>query len=195
MDGWVRWLAGLRGVYERRVMRMCSIIDEGVFQLKQSTPINDADQDWGVISKTRILSYDRPGGGMFVWVKLLFENHPLWQAKGTDKLPVIDGPTLAMALLIFLTHKPWLVVTAPGTMFAATPQIAAETAWAYVRLCFAAEKEENVGPSSQRFVDGIQKFWRIKSVAEIEDLVSEMPATPKTATGEVSDVQPYSVCI
>ncbi len=177
MDGWVRWLEGLRGAYERRMMHMCSIIDEGLFQLKQSTPINNIDQDWGVISNIRIMSYHRPGGGMFVWIKLHFENHPLWQAKGTEKIPVIDGPTLATALLISLSHKPHLVTIAPGNMFAATPQVATETAWAYLRLCFAAEKDENIGPSSRRFVNGVQKFWRVKVVAEIEALVSEMAAS------------------
>lgn len=187
MDGWVRWLEGLRGVYERRVMRMCSIIDESMFQLKQSTPINDTDQDWGVISKTRLFSYHWPRGGMFVWIKMHFENHPLWQAKG-NRVPVLGGPTFVKALLIFLTHKPQLVIVVPGTMFAATPQVAAESAWAYLRLCFAAEKEENVDPCSRRFANGVQKFWKIKSVAEIEDLVSEMDASslaPATSGGNI----------
>lgn len=179
MDGWVRWLEGLRGVYERRVMRMCSIIDDGLFQLKQSTPINSTDGEWGVISKIRLLSYHWPRGGMFVWVKVHFEKHPLWQSQGSDKLPVIDGPALGKALLIFLTHKPHLIIAAPGTLFAATPQIAALDAWAYFRLSFAAEKEENVGPSSQRFVNGIHRFWRIKSAAEVEALISELDASRK----------------
>lgn len=173
MDGWIRWLEGLRGVYERRMVRMCSLLDESLFQLKQSTPINDLESDWGVITKTRIMSYNWPRGGMFVWVRIHLENHPLYQAKGT-MLPVLDGPALAQALLIFLTHKPHLVIAAPGTMFAATPQIAEGYAWQYLRLCFGTETEEKIEPCSRRFATGLQRFWRIKKVSDMELLVAEM---------------------
>ncbi|KAJ4145814.1 hypothetical protein LMH87_004647 [Akanthomyces muscarius] len=173
LDGWVRWLEGLRGVYERRMLRMCSLLDESLFQLKQSTPVNDLESDWGVITKTRIMSYDWPRGGMFVWVRIHLENHPLWQAKGTS-VPVLDGPALAQALMIFLTHKPQLVIAAPGTMFAATPHVAEDTAWAYLRLCFGTETEEKIAPCSRRFAAGLQRFWRIKSVEEMERLVAEL---------------------
>ncbi|ATY66382.1 aromatic amino acid aminotransferase 1 [Cordyceps militaris] len=173
LDGWVRWLEGLRGVYERRMLRMCSRLDESLFQLKQSTPVSDLDSDWGVITKTRIMSYNWPRGGMFVWVRIHLENHPLWQAKGAS-VPVLDGPALGQALMIFLTHKPQLVITAPGAMFAATPHVAAETAWAYLRLCFGTETEAKIEPCSRRFAAGLQRFWRIKSVEEMERLVAEL---------------------
>ncbi|OAA54223.1 aromatic amino acid aminotransferase 1 [Cordyceps fumosorosea ARSEF 2679] len=173
LDGWVRWLEGLRGVYERRMLRMCSLLDESLFQLKQSTPVSALESDWGVITKTRITSYDWPRGGMFVWVRVHLENHPLWQASGIS-VPVLDGPALAQALMIFLTHKPQLVIAAPGTMFAATPKVAEETAWAYLRLCFGTETEDNIEPCSRRFAAGLQRFWRIKSVREMERLVAEL---------------------
>ncbi|KAM3474109.1 hypothetical protein MY8738_008058 [Beauveria namnaoensis] len=176
LDGWVRWLEGLRGVYERRMLRMCSLLDESLFQLKQSTPISDLDSDWGVITKTRIMSYDWPRGGMFVWVRIHLENHPLWQAEGTS-VPVLDGPALAQALMIFLTHKPQLIIAAPGTMFAATPHVAEETAWAYLRLCFGTETEENIEPCSRRFAAGLQRFWRIKSVEGMERLIAELKSS------------------
>ncbi|KAJ6782236.1 hypothetical protein PWT90_09225 [Aphanocladium album] len=173
LGGWVRWLEGLRGVYERRMLRMCSLLDESLFQIKQSTPINDLESDWGVITKTRIMSYDWPRGGMFVWVRIHLENHPLWQAKGTS-VPVLDGPALSQALMIFLTHKPQLVIAAPGTMFAATPHIAEETAWAYFRLCFGTETEDKIEPCSRRFATGLQRFWRIKNVSEMESFIAEL---------------------
>lgn len=187
MDGWVRWLEGLRGVYERRMVRMCTLLDESLYQLKQSTPINDLESEWGVITKTRIMSYDWPRGGMFVWVRIHFENHPLWQAKGA-MIPVLDGPVLAQALLIFLTHKPHLVIAAPGSMFAATPQVAAETAWAYLRLCFGTETEENIAPCSRRFAAGLQKFWRIKSISEMEELVAEMRSSSEPDLEDIANL-------
>ncbi|KAI5862770.1 aromatic amino acid aminotransferase [Durotheca rogersii] len=172
MDGWVRWLAGLRGQYERRMVRMCRALEEGAYQLKQSTPLRKADADWGVITKTRLYDFRWPRGGMFVWVRLRFETHPLWQAAGS-KGGAVDGTTLATALMIFLTRRPFLVLVSPGLMFSATPEIRARRGWAYFRLCFAAESEENVGACSRRFGDGVQRFWRIKSVHDLEAILEE----------------------
>ncbi|KAM5342565.1 hypothetical protein ACJ41O_013531 [Fusarium nematophilum] len=174
LDGWVRWLAGLRGEYERRMTRMCTILEEHAFQLKHSTPVRKTDADWGVITKTRLYEFDWPRGGMFVWVRVFFEQHPLFQARGGAHIPVVDGPALAKAFLIHSTHAPHLVLGSPGGMFSATPEILAERGWKYVRLCFAAESDENVDAGSLRFANAVQQFFRIKNVAEIEELVKEL---------------------
>jgi DNA-binding transcriptional MocR family regulator len=171
MDGWVRWLAGLRGVYERRMNRMCTILDAHSFQLKQSTPLKESDADWGVITKTRIMSFDWARGGMFLWLRIWFEHHPLWQTKG-ERVALFDGPKLATAWFILLTHKPHLVLGAPGSMFSANTSIAAERGWRHMRLCFAAEAEENIEPLAVRFGLALQKFWRIKT-EEMENLIEE----------------------
>ncbi|KAH7008173.1 pyridoxal phosphate-dependent transferase [Ilyonectria destructans] len=176
VDGWVRWLAGLRGEYERRMVLMCSILEENTYQLKQSTPIRQTDSEWGVITKTQILSFDWARGGMFVWARIHFENHPLFEAKGVD-IPILDGATLASAYLIFTTHAPNLVLGSPGAIFSATPEIRDERGWSYVRLCFAAESDENIEAGSRRYANALQKFWRIKEVAEIEKLVKELAIT------------------
>ena len=173
-DGWVRWLAGLRGEYERRMNRMCTILDDNAFQLKQSTPVKDMDADWGVITKTKLISFDWPRGGMFVWIRIHFESHPLWHNKG-DTIPIFDGPALATAFLMSCTHKPYLVLGAPGAMFSSTPEILVERAWGYIRLCFAAESEENIDGGSLRFAQALQRFWKIKKPEDMEKLVKEMP--------------------
>lgn len=182
MDGWVRWLAGLRGVYERRMNTMCSILDEGAYQLKQSTPVRDADADWGVITKTRLLSFDWPRGGMFIWLRIHYESHPLWQARG-HSVPLLDGPMLSVAFMMFLTHKPYLVLAGPGSMFSATDGIDSQQGWKYMRLCFAAEDHENIEPCSQRFANGVQRFWRIKSVTEMEKYIDEFNADDANMEG------------
>lgn len=173
MDGWVRWLAGLRGVYERRMNRMCTILDEGSIQLKQSTPRSADDADWGVVSKTQLYEFAWPRGGMFIWLKLRLETHPLWMATGGERIPLLDGERLSTALMFFATKKPYRVLVSPGLIFSATPAIRAERGWAYFRLCFAAETEENVDLCAQRLADAIQRFWRIKKVEEVEDLLGD----------------------
>lgn len=171
--GWVRWLAGIRGCIERRMLKISTILDENAYQLKQSTPVSDLEADWGVITKTKLISFDWPRGGMFIWLCVHFEEHPLWQVKGKT-IPVLDGPTLSNAFMTFLTHKPYLILLAPGTMFSATPQIDSERSWRYFRLCFAAETANNIEPCARQFVNGLHKFWRIKSIREMERFVHEL---------------------
>ena len=162
---------------------MCTILDDHLYQLKQSTPVQDTDADWGVITKTKIMSFHWPRAGMFVWVRVHFETHPLWQAKG-KKLPVISGPALGTAFTMFCTHKPHLIIPAPGGMFAATDAIRAERGWAYMRLCFAAVSDEDVDACTLRFANAVQKFWRVKSVEEIEKYIAEMESASTTQMAE-----------
>lgn len=183
-EGWVRWLAGLRGMYERRMTRMCSIIEEGAYQVKQSTPVKDAEADWGVITKTQLYDFSWPRGGMFLWIHMRYETHPLWKAAGSAG-NVINGLALSTSLMIFLTRKPYLVLVSPGLMFSPTPEIREKKGWAYFRLCFAAETEENIDRCSERFVAGVQRFWRIKDVKELEDILSETSANALEADGLV----------
>ncbi|KAL2760654.1 hypothetical protein ACRALDRAFT_1038399 [Sodiomyces alcalophilus JCM 7366] len=186
-SGWVRWLEGLRGTYERRMSRMARILDDGAHLLQLKQPVRSkptgqddtrgdkTDDDWRVVTKTQLYDFAWPRGGMFVWLRIRFPSHPLWMARGAPggSLPRVDGLALGTALLAFCTHRPHLVLPAPGAMFAADEVVLARDAWAYYRLCFAAESEENVDAASRRFVDALHAFWRIKDVERIEELVEE----------------------
>ena len=167
-DGWVRWLAGLRGTYERRMYRMCTHLEEGRFQLKQGTPLNRTESEWAVISKKKLYSFDWPRGGMFIWMQMHYDTHPLY-----GKVP---GPKLATALWIFLTTSPYLVLVSPGLMFSPTPEIADAEGWKYFRLCFAAVDEDEVVKSSKRLAEGVQAFWLIKDEKELKDVDSQVNA-------------------
>ncbi len=59
-------------------------------------------------------------------------------------------------------------------MFSATDDISRERGWAHYRMCFAAEAEENVDACSRRFVDGVHRFWKIKKVKELEELLKDV---------------------
>ncbi|KAF6808403.1 aromatic amino acid aminotransferase [Colletotrichum sojae] len=188
MDGWVRWLEGLRGVYERRMNRMSSILDAGAWLVKQASPRSAEDAGWGVVTRTRLYDFHWPQGGMFIWLRVRFEMHPLWMAEGTAPgVPVLDGERLSTALMIFATREPYKVIVSPGMMFSATDEIRAERGWAYYRLCFAAESEENVDLCSQRLVDAIQRFWRIKKVGVVEELLADV-LTLQEQEGEMGNL-------
>lgn len=177
-DGWVRWLEGLRGNYERRMIAMCKILDSGRELVKSgrrnslsetlaATSLDSAsdDDDWAVVEKSTIYSFDWPVGGMFIWLKLNFETHPLASK--------VAGSKLSRAAWIFWTTKPYLVLVSPGTIFSPTEEIRDKEGYKYFRLCFAACNDDEVEPISQRYVDGINAFWRIKSVKKIDELLAE----------------------
>ena len=82
ISGFVRWLAGLRGAYERRMLRMSHILSRpsSCMLLKESTPLAIADRDYGLISTSRLIAFNFPRGGMFLWLRVYFESHPLFDA-------------------------------------------------------------------------------------------------------------------
>ena len=162
VDGWVRWIEGLRGSYERRMTRMCNILEDGRFQLKQGTPLKPSESDWAVISKTEMYNFDWPRGGMFVWVRMCFDSHPL-----ASQVP---GPEISSTFWVYLTQKPNLLLVAPGQTFSPTPEIAAKDGWKFFRLCFAAVDEKDVELCSERFAHAVATFWTIKSKKELEDI-------------------------
>ena len=172
VDGWVRWLEGLRGNYERRMQVMCNTLDahsELVRSGRRKSLTNDMDDDeWAVVEKTQIYSFVRPLGGMFVWVRFDFTSHPL--AK------VVPHARLSQALWIFWTQKPYLCLVAPGGMFAANQKIREEDSYNCFRLCFAACPAEQVKDISTRFAEGAQGFWRIKKKEKIDKLLEDEDA-------------------
>lgn len=158
-DGWVRWLEGLRGNYERRMQIMCKIFEEGK-QLVKTGRRQSMSQEWSVVDTVPMFDFVWPLGGMFVWVKVNFETHPLWKKTSPEKL--------SRRLWIHLTTPEHLILVAPGSLFAPTEEIRQEKSFSYMRICFAAVDEQDVGPMSHRFVEGLKSFWAKKKVEDIE---------------------------
>ena len=123
---------------------------------------------------------------MFVWLKIHFENHPLYSTY--KKAGELDR--LSRALWLFWTTKPYLVLASPGAMFSASKQIGAEEGWKYFRLCFAAINEDEVEPISQRLADGVAAFFRIKDKDTIEKLLKEDEESlaERCASGEMAQM-------
>ena len=177
-SGWVRWLEGLRGNYERRMQKMCSILEDGR-ELVKSGRRRSINSEWSVIDKVQLYDFIWPLGGMFVWIHLNFPSHSLWPKYSKDP------EKLVYALWVFLTTEKYLVLVAPGSMFAPTEKIRTEKSWAYFRICFAAVDELEVEKTSKRFVNGVQDFWRKKSLDDIE----EMGAWEVEAMGGLADLR------
>lgn len=170
VDGWVRWLEGLRGEYERRMQNMCTILEEGKFVIvdrsgEQQRKVRARNQhsesidEWEIVNKVQMYDFHFPRGGMFVWVKLCLETHPLWSQ--------VDAVKLAAALWKRLTKKPYLCLTAPGQLFAPT-QEKVEKASSYFRLCFAPVEIDDMSRITHSFVAGCKNFWHITDANDVD---------------------------
>ena len=176
VDGWVRWLEGLRGNYERRMQIMTSILDEGKYIVKQqrrqsiaqkpfevtdSDAEDEEDEDWHHVSKTKMYDFEYPMAGMFIWMHVNYDTHPLYGK--------IDSQKLSHALWVHMTTEQFRVLISPGEIFCPTPDIKREQGWAYFRLCFAAVNEEDLERRSKAVVNAFHSFWKKKSVHDIDE--------------------------
>ncbi|KAI5303327.1 hypothetical protein KEM56_007672, partial [Ascosphaera pollenicola] len=109
MSGWIDWLEKLRDAYERRMQTMCRILGEGSNMLNEDDDASTEDSSWSTVSKTKIYNFKYPGGGMFVWLHMRTETHPLYCK--------VDEDRLMKAFWLFLTQAPYLAIVAPGAMF------------------------------------------------------------------------------
>ncbi|KAF4765652.1 hypothetical protein HAV15_003798 [Penicillium sp. str.  len=148
MDGWVRWLEGLRAGYETRMQAMCMILEENKYLFHGSS--EDHIDSWEVVDRVQMYEFVWPMGGMFVWVETRVDTHPLRSQYSPERL--------GQALWIHLTKKPHLCLVGPGSMFAATPT-SAQKAYRYIRLSFAPMEDVEVAPFTQRLVEGFRSFW------------------------------------
>jgi DNA-binding transcriptional MocR family regulator len=176
MDGWVRWLEGLRGNYERRMQKMSSILEDGKYTIRSSTrrPSNphsafdsddddDDDNDFQLVSKTQMFDFVYPQAGMFLWMHIHFETHPLFRK--------VEHQRLAKALWVHLTTKPYRVLVAPGTIFSTTEEVKVEKGWRFFRVCFAAVDDDVLEKNSMGIVEGFKSFWAKRLENDIDGIL------------------------
>lgn len=180
-DGWVRWLEGLQVGYEWRMRTMCTILEEGrsiIGHCPTATSAsysndhdddddNDDYDDWQLLHKTPLYTFQFPRGGMFVWVRMCFETHPLWSRED------VSAEKLSAALWKHLTKKPYLCLVAPGALFnpaggSSDGKTNDDSFW-YFRLCFAPMQEGDVAASSRGFVEGCSDFWSRRDLGDDDD--------------------------
>jgi hypothetical protein len=180
------------------MVRMCRILDSGARLISvsssssgsrpssSSTSTDEQDTPLTVsLSPTPLYTFSWPRGGMFIWLRMHLESHPLW---GTPSPKLggkpLDGLPLSTALMVFLTTKPFRVLAGNGAMFSANDEVRQRMGWAYFRVCFAAETEDNVDVAASRFVDGVHAYWRVQDVAVIEKLLESLEDPGKSGLEE-----------
>ena len=145
---------------------MCRILDEGsqLVEAKGASYGHRSDAEWSLVNTTTMYSFQWPMGGMFVWVRIHFETHPLFDD------PHISHEKLSHALWVNLTTPKFLVLVSPGSIFSSTEDIRVESSWRYFRICFAAVDDDEVERTSRGFVEGVRDFWGKTSGDDIEEL-------------------------
>jgi DNA-binding transcriptional MocR family regulator len=165
MDGWVKWLEGLRDAYEERMEGMCAELENGrtVIETRDTRDITDDYDDAAVeIRKHVLFSFVKPDGGMFVWVRVHIADHPAF-----EEYTAKHSKAEMMEKLWDFVAVEERTLPSPGGIFAPTPEIEKGMACEYFRFCFAAIDYVDVRNATKRFGDGMRKFWKL-SVGEIE---------------------------
>jgi DNA-binding transcriptional MocR family regulator len=145
---------------------MCSALEEGqtvaIDKPAAATNRRSSGLDsWSVVSKVPMYEFNWPLAGMFIWIKIRYDTHPLLEVYGAEKV--------CTALWFFLLKEPFLILSAPGTMFAPTEAMRGR-AFQYIRLCFAPMAEEAVTDTTQHFVAGCRAFWQLENFDDIPGL-------------------------
>lgn len=164
LDGWVRWLEGLRCTYERRMVRMATVLEENMF-LESET------------GRTKMFEFEWPMGGMFLWVKVNISSHPL--------VSTIAPRRLMRALWNHCTQHPYRILTVPGGDFAATEAVKQDHGYLYFRFCFAAVEEDLLEVKSRSFAEACRDFWSVQSSNGIDEILKEEDALDLIHVGTI----------
>ncbi|KAJ5908451.1 hypothetical protein N7495_001133 [Penicillium taxi] len=161
VDGWVGWLEGLRGGYEKRMQVMCTALEENKSIILEQLEMTGAVDDWEMVDRVQMFDFVWPKAGMFIWLEVHFETHPLRLKYSAEEL--------SKAFWVHLTKEPHKCLISPGSMFGATPKSAA-LSHNYFRLSFAPMDPNEVESLTRRLLDGFRSFWQLKELEDDEVL-------------------------
>ncbi|KAI5787313.1 pyridoxal phosphate-dependent transferase [Geopyxis carbonaria] len=186
MRGWLAWLEKLRALYDARMRAQCAALHAGRFHIASHA----ADGDCEKVSRTEMLRFAPPAGGMFVWVRVLLHNHPAWAAWAARGHTRGD---MLWRLWMFVAETR-LSMPCPGQVFASTPQMAQECD--LLRFCFSGVEEEEVAPATERWVEGCGAFWElgveeVEAIGEGEDVVADAGAGAGAGAGASAGMMPW----
>ncbi|KAM0789987.1 hypothetical protein ACM66B_005319 [Microbotryomycetes sp. NB124-2] len=189
MKGWFRWLKGLKAQYrDRRDLLVDCLLEQGHAGLDTRTSSDGgAAQVFEWVSKDRrrrdekgfledtneksghsapLLSFVAPQGGMFVWLKAHFSNHPSYPRLSTAELIGRLWEQLAESN----------VLVAPGTMFSAETfgkptsvaerllcgegeRLMTDNGDGYFRISFSTASEKDMRSAMKTIGKCVAEFW------------------------------------
>ncbi|KAF8462256.1 pyridoxal phosphate-dependent transferase, partial [Kalaharituber pfeilii] len=163
VGGFVEWIGNLRERYAEKMRIMCDALEDGAVYLSESEA-HGGDSEV-VVSGTRMIEFLRPRGGMFVWLRVLLANHPLYKRPFSREY-------LAGKVWVYLAdpaygHK---ILVGPGRLFMVNGyeddeeggsggEGKRELGEEYVRLSFTVMRREELRTATRGFVEGLRGFW------------------------------------
>lgn len=147
--GWMNWLHNLEMEYHDRRDRLCRGLEKWIF-----------------LGAVRILEYSPPQAGMFVWMQVHFEQHPLYD--------MVGSLNLSRAFWMFQTEQARPTLVNPGYMFAPVPDDAEHMA-RYFRMSFAPSDKEDLEESAHLVGKAAHEFWSVTEFNNMRQLYEAFP--------------------
>ncbi len=205
-DGFTRWIMGLRINYKSRRDVFCELLFEGrdfvvsrsknqlaeeyasgsAVHSKRKRQVPQGDEKRAVSKKARIYDFRVPSGGMYVWVEFHLDTHPLSQPAEPGK-PQLSPDDIMLRLWNHLVSPPYSVLTIPGSVFGATPEV--KSAVHHLRLTFAAASATDLRNAAKLFTEGVKTFWEgngwdLPSDTEVATTAKSVEGPMRTATSD-----------
>ncbi|KAI5800164.1 pyridoxal phosphate-dependent transferase [Peziza echinospora] len=173
-EGFVGWMEYLRDVYKGKMEVMVEVL-RGDDEEEEEEEEEEVE---GFICVREMYTFTPPPAGMFIWVKILYQNHPLYH---------YFPSTLPERLWDYLAMKHLVLVT-PGSLFPTTGgDNMGYEGDPHFRLSFSVfETHEEVRRVTRAFVRGVTAFWGI-SREELEGIGEEGVSTSPEEEGGDGD--------
>ncbi|KAK0102575.1 hypothetical protein ONS95_006186 [Cadophora gregata] len=185
VDGFIRWIAGLRANYLQKRNVLCEALAEGrdimihshyhrhpTFEesttqshgtnskRKRHSEEHSEHHHHNRKSKIRMYEFEVPAAGFLIWVQINTSSHPLsHSSRGKSKL----SPSEIIQLLWkHLYGPPYNLLTIPGNIFAATPEVQEEIDAAgvgHLRLAFIGVETSDLKRVVEVFGAAMKSFW------------------------------------
>ncbi|KAL5867612.1 hypothetical protein ACKVWM_011599 [Pyricularia oryzae] len=148
---------------------MVTVLERGKHVARASTT-NGGGED----NKVAMFDFRWPMGGMFLWVEIKIENHPLAVS--------VDLRRLMCDLWIKCIRPPYLVLKVTGDDFAETEAVKTGRGYKFLRFCLAAIEEDLFEENSASFIAVCRDFWSIRRKKDVKRIITEEEAYQVTTS-------------
>ncbi|KAF8640115.1 hypothetical protein AX17_001351 [Amanita inopinata Kibby_2008] len=189
-DGYIRWLRGLRMQYRQRrdffvdclweqfdlglgmssegAWTGCTVLTARQKHTKPKGPVGEKTL-FNPVSNPVYFSFVPPTSGMFVWLRMHFEHHPLFPSSGSGELETNLWTALAEAGVLFgpgkfhtreFYEKLDKARTNQGNMFVAQPEPETSSGFGHFRVSFSNAEFTELKSAVKIFASVLEDFWK-----------------------------------